>query len=364
MTPTFIPYSDDVETIERDEQQTIDHIIEAMRKGDQLTREKYGRSVRTSHAKAHGLLRAEVQVLPNLAEPLRQGVFVEPRMYPVIIRLSHVPGELLDDRHVSMPRGMALKVLGVEGPKLPSHAGKVTQDFILDTGKVFNTPGIKTFLAQIVPIETVASRLPDAVKAAVSTVSRATNAALHVVGMESTNLDFLGHPFVHPLAEPLYSQAPMRYGDYVAKLRISPVTPALKALAAESFEPKDEHGLRTAVIEYFQTQAAEFEMAFQLCTDLEHMPVENAHTEWPEDESPYQPVARLLIPAQNAFAAARQAYVEDDLSFCPAHSLAAHRPLGSIRRARMQAYEAMSRVRRGQNGRPIRGTAHIEELPD
>jgi len=35
--------------------------------------------------------------------------------------LAHVPGEFLDDRRVSTPRGMSLKIIGVEGEMLPDH---------------------------------------------------------------------------------------------------------------------------------------------------------------------------------------------------------------------------------------------------
>ena len=82
---------------------------------------------------------------------------------------------------------------------LPAHAGERTQDFVLDTGKVFIAPGAKTFLAQITATE-IATPLPEGVKAAVSTASRAANKVLHVVGLDSANLDFYGHPALHPLA--------------------------------------------------------------------------------------------------------------------------------------------------------------------
>ena len=51
------------------------------------------------------------------------------------MRLSHVPGELLDDRKVSTPRGMAIKIFDAEGPKVAGHEGENTHDFVLDTGK-------------------------------------------------------------------------------------------------------------------------------------------------------------------------------------------------------------------------------------
>jgi hypothetical protein len=127
---------------------------------------------------------------------------------------------------------------------------------------------------------------------------------------------------------------------------------------------KDEDALRSAVVEFFRTNPAEFAIGIQLCTDLDKMPVENASAEWPEDESPYQTVARLILPAQDAYSSARQNYVEDMLSFCPAHSLAAHRPLGSLMRARLKAYEVLGRERREQNGDPVREPRSIDELPE
>jgi hypothetical protein len=358
----FVPYSDDVEDIAPDENETIARIIEVMGKGGKVTRERYGRSVRVSHAKAHGFLKGELRVAGGLATELRQGLFAAEKTYPVVIRLAHVPGELLDDRRVSTPRGMAIKVLGVEGLMLPAHEGATTQDFVLDTGKIFNAGTAKVFLAAITATET-ATPMPEGVKAAVSSVSRVTNAALNLVGLNSANLDFYGHPFNHPLAESYFSQVPFRYGDYIAKLGVIPDTTALAKLAETEFKPQDENGLRTAVVQFFRDNPAEWDVKIQLCTDLKRMPVENAATEWPEDESPYRTVARLVIPPQEAFTPERQEGVDEDMLFCPAHSLAAHRPLGSISRARMRAYEVLGQARIRDNNRVVREPASVEELP-
>jgi hypothetical protein len=358
--PSLVRYRDDVEEVEPDEQETFDRIIEAMAAGGRITRERYGRSVRTSHAKAHGILKGELRVLENLPPELRQGLFAKARTYPVVARLSHVPGEFLDDRRVSTPRGMSLKIIGVEGEMLPGHKGEVTQDWVLDTGKVFIAPNAKVFLAQITATE-MAMPLPEGVKQAVSATSRVANAALNAVGLDSANLDFYGHPFNHPLAEAYYSQCAFRYGDYIAKLRVAPDMPRLRELLQAGFTPADEDGLRTAVVEYFRDNPAEYEVGIQLCTDLERMPMENANAEWPEDESPYRPVARLILPPQEAFDARRQA-LDEELLFCPSHSLAAHRPLGSIMRARLKAYEIQGNARRQENGRPAKEPRSIAEL--
>lgn len=93
---------------------------------------------------------------------------------------------------------------------------------------------------------------------------------------------------------------------------------------------------------YLREHDAEFEIRIQ--TDLEKMPIEDVSREWSANESLYQPVARIRLPRQDAYSDARQAYVEG-LSFSPAHSLEAHQPLGSIMRAQLQAYPAMSRRR-------------------
>ena len=46
------------------------------------------------------------------------------------------------------------------------------------------------------------------------------------------------------------------------------------------------------------------------------------------------------------------------VSFRPAHSLAAHRPLGSLMRARLKTYPALAAFRQGRNGaRPAEPTA-------
>jgi hypothetical protein len=63
---------------------------------------------------------------------------------------------------------------------------------------VFIAPGAKTFLAQITATEAAAA-LPEVAKGAVSAASLAANKALNAVGLESANLDFYGHPPLHPL---------------------------------------------------------------------------------------------------------------------------------------------------------------------
>jgi hypothetical protein len=94
------------------------------------------------------------------------------------------------------------------------------------------------------------------------------------------------------------------------------------------------------------------------------MPVEDASVEWPEDESSYQPVAKIVIPKQEAYSAERRIYVDDILSFTPWHAIPEHQPLGSLMRARIKAYEVSSAFRHKMNAVKRVEPRDISEIPD
>ncbi len=359
----YIRYSDDVEARPADEDRTIADIIATMTSESRKVAAREGRTVRASHAKASAFLKGELRVLDGLPPELRQGLFAEPRTYPVVVRMAQGPGEHLPDS-VSTHRGLAIKVLGAEGPKIDGHA-EDTQDFVLATGPVFPNADAATFLGAIKGIEKHAGR-HDGLKAAVSNVALQLDKAVTAVkGDHSPLLDFFGHTPRHPLTDTYYSQAALRYGDHVAKISAVPVSPGQTALGDG---PMDTSGrpdaFRDATVAYFGGDGAEFEIRVQLCTDLDAMPVEDASVRWPEDASPYRAVARLVLPRQDALGEARRAFVGERLSFRPAHSLAAHRPLGSLMRARLATYQALAAFRQKQNGVEAAEPTSLDQIPD
>ncbi len=359
----FIRYSDDLEALEAGEQETIQKIIDVHIKGMHIVRDRDGESQRISHAKAFGFVKGELVVDDNLPPELKQGLFAQPGSHPVVVRMAMAPGEVLDDRKVSTPRGLAIKVLDVQGDLLPGHT-EPTQDFVLNNGKTFVVGSAKAFLAMFSVNATVAPKLPEGVKGATSTVSLATNTALGALGMNSPKLDFFGHPKYHPLTESYFSQVPIRYGDYIAKLGVTPASPLLRELYQQALEINDENGLRTAVVKYFRENDAQFDINIQLCTDLKKMPIEDSSVEWPEEVSPYRKVARLVLPRQAAYDKPRQEFVDYNMSFSPAHALAAHRPLGSIMRARLATYPALATLRRQENNKPLIEPTSLGQIPD
>ena len=361
--PNYLRYRDDIETIEPDEQETFSKIVQVMTEGQNITREKYGKAVRISHAKAHGILKGTLTISASLPAELAQGLFATPGTHPVLIRLATAPGEFTDDAKISTARGMALKIYDVDGPHLAPFGSITTQDFVLDTGKEFITSGPKAFLQAFKPNAEIAPKLSDSVKGAVSVVARVTNAALNAVGGNSEKLDFYGHKQKHPMAESYYSQTAIRYGQYVAKLGFVPSSPGLKALEDQPFDPETPDALRDATVAYFNANPADFDVQIQLNTGLDDMPIEDAMAKWSEEDSQYQTVAHLHIPQQNAFDPTSETYVDGDLSFSPAHTLAVHRPLGGINRARLAAYTALADTRRTENNRPTSEPTSIDQVP-
>ncbi|HUD32985.1 MAG TPA: catalase family protein [Variovorax sp.] len=358
---TYLPYSADIETPDADENEAIDGIVEAMTHESRIVADREHHAVRASHAKSTGLLVGTLTIAPGLPPELAQGLFAAPGTHDVAVRLAQGPGETLSDR-VSTHRGMAIKVFGVRGEKLAGHVDD-TQDFVLASGPTFPSGTAKGFLRDARQLES-ATPLSEGVKSAVSSVARNLNKVLEAVGTESAKADFFGHPFSHPLSEPYYSQAPIRYGDFVAKVAVFPASPELLALAGAEIDTKvDPEGFRTAVTGFMRNHEAVFDLRVQLWTDAETQPIEDASVEWPEQESPFRTVATLRLAPQEAHSAARARYFDDVMTFRPAHSLAMHRPLGSVMRARLKVYAALSAFRHRRNGVAPEEPAGIDRLP-
>lgn len=345
-----IPYTPSIEAVEDDEARTTDEIGQTMRGISETTFSHSGHATRSVHAKPHGLLVGELSVLDGLPEPYAQGLFAVPRRYDAVMRLSTTPGDVLDDK-VSTPRGVGLKIIGVDGERVAGSEDDRTQDFVLVNGPVFLTPTAKQFLTSLKPLAASTDRVPN-LKRLFSSFLRGAEEALEQGGIDSAQIKSLGgHPATHPLGETYFSQAPILYGRYMAKVALAPISPELTALTGA---PVDLSGtpdaLREAVVRHFATHGGEWELRIQLCVDIETMPIEDASVEWPQEASPYVAVARLRMAPQAAWNDALARLVDDGMQFNPWHALAAHRPLGRIMRTRRAVYAMSRRFRAERNG--------------
>lgn len=318
-------------------------------------------AVRASHAKSSACVVGTLAIADDLPPELAQGLFAAAGIYDVAIRFAEGPGETLGDM-VSTHRGMTIKVFGVEGEKLPGHDAP-TQHFVLATGRTFPFGTASGFLSDAKKIGT-ATPLPEGVKSAVSSMARNFNNVLSVFNTAYAKADFFGHPFSHPVGNDYFSQAPMRYGDYVAKLGAVPASQTQDALREWQLDPhEDEDGFRHAPTNYFRNHEAVYELKSPLWTNAETQPIEDALVEWPSQGKQHRTLATVRIPAQEAYSSARASYFDEVMTFRPAHSLAAHRLLGSVMRARLQVYHALFPFCHRENGVTEENTADITAIP-
>ncbi len=364
-----VPYDSRYEFEEEGEQETCAQLLQTLRGISSTTYADSGHATRSVHAKSHGLLHGRLQVLDNLAPELAQGLFATPAGYDVVMRISTIPGDILDD-NVSVPRGMAVKLLGVPGTQLSSLdadaavAPASTQDFVLVNGPAFLAPSAKKFLGSLKLLASTTDKAPR-LKQALSTVLQGAEKALEAVGGESGTLKSLGgHPETHVLGETYYSQAPILYGAYMAKVALVPVSPELAGLAGAPVDLDGKpNGLRDAVVAFFASHAATWEVRIQLCRDIDSMPLEDASVAWPEEDSPYLPVARITAPPQAGWSEALSRAVDDGMVFSPWHGVLAHRPLGSIMRVRKAAYAMSARFRFERTGNVVREPDSLDDFP-
>lgn len=352
-----VRYTPDVETPAPDEAETTAGLIAAMQSISATTFEDEGKAIRAVHAKSHALLDGELTVLGGLPPELAQGLFAEPATYTVALRLSTSPGDLMDD-HVSTPRGLAVKVYGVQGEQLSGSATDSTQDFLCVEGNAFSAPTPKDFLGTVKLLARTTDKA-EGLKRAFSATARGIERLLEAVGSSSGTLVALGgHKLTNPLGETFYSQAPIRYGDHIAKLAIVPVG-ALADLKDAAVEDENKNFLREAVGKAFADGGGEWEVRVQLCTDLATMPIEDSSVAWSEEASPYVTVARLRAPSQPSWSIDQVHAIDDCLAFSPWHGLVAHQPLGGIMRVRKPVYEALQGERSVRSGCPFhQGARH------
>ncbi|MET0258403.1 MAG: catalase family protein [Methylobacterium sp.] len=361
-----IRYDPAFEILEEDEAETAQGIVDQMRKILEITAKDYGHSVRSVHAKSHAILSGELEVYGNLPEAYAQGIFREGARYDAVLRFSTNPGDILDDS-ISVPRGLALKIIGVEGERLEGSEGANTQDFVMINGPAFSAPTAKAFLSSL-KLLAATTDTPQVLKKVASAALRGAETLAEAAGGESpTLLSLGGHPNTHPLGDTFHTQVPLLYGPYMAKLSVAPVSANLLEHSGEKVATRGRpDALREELNEHFTGGGGEWELRVQLLTDPETMPLEDSSVVWPEDKSPHVAVARLRVSPQAAWNEARSKAVDDAMAFSPWHGIAEHRPLGSVMRVRKPAYEMSGEFRARFNRCPIHEPASAADtgLPD
>lgn len=347
-----VRYSPSLEDVKPNEAETIDGLKNAFDEILETTRESYGHAVRAVHAKAHAILQGTLTIDAGLPPELAQGLFATAGEHPVLLRISTNPGDILDDS-ISLPRGLAIKVLDVDGERLPGAEGR-TQDFVMVNGKVFQAKQADEFLGNL-KLLAKSTDVAEGGKKALSAVLRGLNTALSAVGIKSAKVQSLGGaPQVDPVGETYYSVTPFRYGEHVAKFSVTPIAPGLKEREGVELNVAGRpNGIREDVRAELRDIAGAWEFRVQLCRDPARQPIEDPTVEWDEAEAPFQRVGVIRTKPQDSWDEALVEKVNEQTRFSVWTGLAAHQPLGNINRARRDTYRYSADFRAAANRCPI-----------
>jgi len=176
----LVRYVHSLEVIEDDEVEVAAEISATLLKIAALTYEHGGRGLRAVHAKSHALLHGELRVLENLPPEMAQGLFAHPASYPVVLRVSTSPGDILDDK-VSTPRGVAMKILQVHGTRLPGSENASTQYFLMVNAPAFIQPDARGFNRSLKLLASTTDKAEGA-KKVLSAVLRGAEKLLEAIG--------------------------------------------------------------------------------------------------------------------------------------------------------------------------------------
>ena len=165
------------------------------------------------------------------------------------------------------------------------------------------------------------------------------------------------------ISHSFYTQGAFRHGDYYGHIALFPVLDNMTNRTDKVKSGNSREILRDWLVEYFAEHGAKYELKIQLGTSPEHHPTEDGSVVWDEATAPYQAIATIEFPPQDALSAERRTYWEDRMKLSPWDALAEHQPLGSINRLRKVVYDMSSKKREAVNATPTQAVNSVNEIP-
>ena len=301
---------------------------------------------------------------------LKQGLFAKAKQYPVWLRFASGAFSVKND-YEGDTRSMAIKVIGVEGERLPQSHEFHTQDIIVHNTELFFIRTIKDFHSFFTAIY----------RAGLSPVFKLLVLLwLKLHPYESTLLKTSFKRFPKSLLTERYWSAsafslglksdfdpsqpgrvPVEY-PAVIKYGFTPVSsqPPHQPLPLES-RPESElerakasggedNYYREDIIQALAKPDAEYSWDFQIQFQTSpEMSIDDSTIVWNEEESPFFTVGRLTLKHQKVHSPKENDFGED-LSFSPGNGLAVHRPVGAINRLRSIVYPIVADDRHKKRG--------------
>lgn len=283
---------------------------------------KYGKG-RALHRKQQLGLRGRFDVLGNIPEHARHGLFSKAGSYEAWVRLSNGGPDRQPD-HKPDVRGFAIKVQGVRGPGALGSGPTDAQDFLLINHPAFAFAGADEFVG-------LAKNIVNGPGALLGyLVSR------YGVFGAMRMMKRLGGTFKRPFSgfatEDFFSAAPIACGPYAARVRLR--------AASDDRRPGASGDWAGDFVRRLVQGPIRFDLQLQFFVDERRTPIEDASVDWPEAVAPYLTVGALSLPPQDPASPEGRELAADieAAAFDPWIALLDHRPLGEVMRARKVVY--------------------------
>lgn len=276
--------------------------------------------------KPHGVARGWFKVRKDLPEAYKVGVFAG-HDYPLWMRFSSDTAPTETDYLSTL--GIGIKLFDVPGRKLIGNPDDITFDFIMQNMDVFFVDTAKDMCAFTK-----------------SGFDGASDEYLDNHPRTAEILDAMKKPVGSVLASPYWSIMAFGFGpDRYVKYKLEPATEDAPPQSA----PSDPDYLAKDLAERLAKKDQRFTFGVQLRTNPDTMPLDRSTVAWPEDESPFVPVADIELPQQDITTRSQPEYGENFA--CNIWRVTEdHAPQGSIADARKVVYAASADLRRDANG--------------
>jgi hypothetical protein len=286
--------------------------------------------------KLHGVANGHLERHPNLPEAWRVGIFAHERL-DAWIRFSSDAAPT--DPDLGSTLGVGIKLFGVPGEKAFGGSGE-TADLIMQNAPRFFVDD--------------ASEMVQFTYAGVVQQDYTTYLAHH----PKTNdiLNAMTAPRGSVLTSTYWALLPFHLGDLVVKYRLEPHAPP------EDVPDDAPDYLATDMTNRLERAEYRFTLSVQVRTNDATMPLDQATVEWPEAESPFVPVATLVIPRQDIRVLGQSEYGQG-LSFNIWRVPLENRPSerSSIAVVRREVYAAGAAMRHQANGQPLQDPAQARQ---
>ena len=343
----FEPYS-----TPEDEDQTIRDIVMLLTGKLKNQYKDEPQFLRDTHPKANACVRADFIVKENLSDNFRLGIFKgKAKTYKSWIRFSNAADQVTPDTEDDF-RGMAIKLFGVEGQKLPVPSPNST---MLDDDNEERTQDFM-FIAHDAFFAGNAQHFHDFFEAVVKggSVDPLRNPRLlwHLLTHPRGAWNAIRGQRVYPSISDIewFSVAPFRLGDAEVKYVVLPRE--MKQFHPPTADRSSDDYLKLRLQDWLDPlRGRGLWLTFNIQQRTNKgQPIENTLIAWDKDEAPWTRVADIHIYPQR-FTSPEQAEFCQNITFNPWHSLPAHRPIGGINKARRDVMFALQNARLSANQR-------------